>query len=195
MTSTVADREFVPRRVALQHYRVDPRTLTSWCAKGLLEFRELPGGQKRYAICTARTDSKISIVYCRVSSAKQKDDLRRQKAAMSAAYPGHLVISDVGSGLNFNRPNLRALLERSMRGEVAEVVVSHRDRLARFATELIEWILRLHGTRLVVQHQVLETPESELVADLLAIVTVFACRSHGRRRYKRPAQGQEAQGV
>ena len=148
MTSTVADREFVPRRVALQHYRVDPRTLTSWCAKGLLEFRELPGGQKRYAICTARTDSKISIVYCRVSSAKQK-----------------------------------------------EVVVSHRDRLARFATELIEWILRLHGTRLVVQHQVLETPESELVADLLAIVTVFACRSHGRRRYKRPAQGQEAQGV
>jgi predicted site-specific integrase-resolvase len=130
-----------------------------------------------------------------VSSAKQKDDLQRQKAAMSAAYPGHLVISDVGSGLNFNRPGLRALLERSMRGEVAEVVVSHRDRLARFATELIEWILRLHGTRLVVQHQVLETPESELVADLLAIVTVFACRSHGRRRYRRPTQGQEAQGV
>lgn len=81
-----------------------------------------------------------------------------------------------------------------MRGEVKEVVVAHRDRLSRFATELIDWVLRVNGTRLLVQHQGVGTPESELVEDLLAIVTVFACRSHGRRRYK-AAKAQEAQDI
>ena len=180
----------------MAHYGVDPRTLTSWCDRGLLEFETTPGGQRRYAIKkrNARSNDKISVFYCRVSSAKQKDDLARQEAAARAAYPGHVIVSDVGSGLNFKRKGLRAVLERSMRGEVAEVVVAHRDRLSRFATELIEWIFRTHGTRLVVQHQGMGTPESELVDDLLAIVTVFACRSHGRRRYKAPPV-EEAQGV
>jgi predicted site-specific integrase-resolvase len=105
---------------------------------------------------------------------------------MRAAYPGHSIVSDVGSGLNFKRRGLRSVLERSMRGEVEEVVVAHRDRLARFGTELIDWILRVHGTRLMVQHAPVETPESELADDLLAVVTVFACRRNGKRRYKAP---------
>lgn len=188
--------EFVPRRVAMDYYKVDPRTLAAWCAKGLLQFQTLPGGQKRYGVPVHRSADKTCICYCRVSSAKQRDDLARQEAAMRAAYPGHQLVSDVGSGLNYRRPGLRSVLERSMRGEVQEVVVAHRDRLSRFSADLIEWILRVNGARLVVQHSAVGPPKSELVNDLLAIVTVFACRSHGRRRYKAaPAQkAQDLQG-
>lgn len=39
----------------------------------------------------------ISIVYCRVSSKKQGDDLDRQVQLARATYPNHTIISDIGS--------------------------------------------------------------------------------------------------
>lgn len=156
--------------------------------EGVLDFFSTPGGQRRYAVPDPTEDAgvvKVSYCYCRVSTGKQKDDLARQEAAMRAEFPGHIVISDVASGINFKRRGLQTILERAMRGEVQEVVVAHRDRLARFATELVEWMLRACGANLVVQHQAVESsPSNELAEDILAVVTVFACRSHGRRRYK-----------
>lgn len=193
---------YVPCRKAVRHYGVDKTTLARWCARGLLEYTTTPGGQKRYAVpqdpanvqdkpsCAA--PRKVSYCYCRVSSPKQRDDLARQEQAMRDTYPNHVIVSDIGSGINFKRRGLRTILEQSMHGKVAEVVVAHRDRLARFATELIEWQLRTCGAKLVVQHQGMGTPEAELVEDLLSIVTVFACRSNGRRRYKTAVKEEDA---
>ena len=73
-------------------------------------------------------------VYARVSSPKQKEDLERQKQYLLSQFPNHHLISDIGSGINFKRPGLHSLLERSSRGLVKEVVVAHRDRLCRPST-------------------------------------------------------------
>jgi hypothetical protein len=113
---------------------------------------------------------------------------------MRADFPEHIIVTDVASGINFKRRGLLSILDRAYRGEVEEVVVAYRDRLARFASELIEWQLRTCGAKLVVQHQGMGTPESELVDDMLSIVTVFACRRNGRRRYK-AADTAEAESV
>ena len=68
---------------------------------------------------------------------------KRRKSSVSQKsvyrYPGHRVITDVASGVNFKRPGLRALLDAIHRGNVKEVVVLHRDRLARFALDLLEY--------------------------------------------------------
>ena len=105
-------------------------------------------------------------VYARVSSPKQKEDLERQK---------QYLISDISSSINFKRSGLRSLLERSSRGLVKEVVVAHRDRLCRFAFDLIEFIFHLNSTRLVVLSNDNSTDEWELSQDVLAINTVFIC--------------------
>jgi putative resolvase len=54
-------------------------------------------------------------------------------------YPGHTVVSDVGSGLNFKRKGLLSLLEQSKRGHVQEIVVASKDRLCRFGFDLLAW--------------------------------------------------------
>lgn len=190
--------KYVASRKAATYYDCDPRTLVNWADKGLVPFRLTPGGQRRYAIPVndaprkkEADNTKAKYCYCRVSTQKQRADLSRQQDAMRAEYPGHKLVSDIGSGLNFKRPGLLAILESAMRGEVEEIVVAHRDRLARFSIELIEWILRKHGVRLVVQHASLDSsPEAELVEDLLAVVTVFACRTHGRRSHKKRKAGE-----
>ena len=62
-------------------------------------------------------------------------------------------------------------------------MVAHRDRLARFGFELIEWLVQQNGGAVVVLNQSDASPESELTEDLLAILHTFSCRMHGLRRY------------
>jgi hypothetical protein len=67
---------------------------------------------------------------------------------------------------------------------MVEVVVAHKDRLARFGTELIEWILKQAGATLVVLDKATLSPTEEVTQDLMAIVHVFSCRLNGKRKYK-----------
>jgi predicted site-specific integrase-resolvase len=64
---------------------------------------------------------------------------------------------------------------------VSEIVVTHRDRLCRFAFDLIQYILSLHTTKLVVLFNDATSDEHELSQDILAINTVFICQMQGRR--------------
>jgi predicted site-specific integrase-resolvase len=120
-----------------------------------------------------------------VSSNGQKEDLKRQVSKMQEEYPNHRIITDIGSGINFKRPGLRTILELTFARQLKEIVVSYRDRLCRFAFELLEWIFLQHGVKLVVLDSNMDSStNSELADDLLAIVNVFNCRVNGRRKYK-----------
>ena len=63
-------------------------------------------------------------------------------------------------------------------------MVAHRDRLARFGFELIQWLVQQKGGEILVLNQQDASPESELTEDLLAILHTFNCRMHGLRRYR-----------
>ncbi|WP_232731606.1 recombinase family protein [Kamptonema formosum] len=87
------------------------------------------------------TAKAATVCYCRVSSAKQRDDseagryrvlLARQVQFMRDRYPQAEIIQDIGSGLNFKRKGLQSLLVRLMRGDQLTVVVACRDRLCGF---------------------------------------------------------------
>jgi predicted site-specific integrase-resolvase len=104
---------------------------------------------------------------------------------MREKYPKAEIIKDIGSGLNFKRKGLLSLLERAMRGDSLQLVVAHRDRLARFGLELIKYIVETNGGELVVLDQTTYSPEQELSKDLLNILHVFSCRMHGLRNYKK----------
>ena len=83
------------------------------------------------------------------------------------------------------------LLESVQSGDIKEVVVAHKDRLARFGTEIIEWIATQAGARIIYEDSQCLSSEQELAADLLAIVHVFSCRANGKRRYGKEQTGQK----
>ncbi|WP_246844534.1 IS607 family transposase [Hydrocoleum sp. CS-953] len=124
------------------------------------------------------------ICYCRVSSAKQKDDLKRKVEFMEGEYPKAEIIKDIGSGLNFKRKGLRAILDRLLRGDKLTIIVTCRDRLTRFGFELIQYLVEQNGGEILVQGPAIYCPESEMVADVLSIIHIFSCRVHGLRKYK-----------
>jgi putative resolvase len=179
--------KLVPSREAAKQLGVHPNTLRRWAESGEIKAVKTKAGQRLYDVESFVGNSLeigVKITYARVSSRKQQDDLQRQKEFLQRKYPSHELVTDIGSGLNFKRKGLISILERASRGEVKEVVVAHRDRLARFGFELINWIITQHGGRVVVLDSTSSSPAEELTKDLLAIITVFSCRIHGLRAYK-----------
>ena len=128
--------------------------------------------------------SKKSICYCRVSSRGQLDDLQRQIEYMRTRCPNHEIIKDVGSVLNFSRKGFKTVLELAIAGLVDEVVVAHKDRLCRFGFELVEHIVGKYSrTQIVVLNDETRGAEAELANDILQVLTVFAAKANGRRKY------------
>jgi predicted site-specific integrase-resolvase len=166
---------------------VSVQTLRAWDKAGTIPTKRSGGNTRLYdvsAYITETTPELKTICYCRVSSPKQKADLQRQIEYVTSKYPESEVIRDVGSGINFKRKGLNALLERAMCGEQLEVVVAYKDRLARFGYELIERIISRNGGRVVVLNEVSLSPSEELTQDLLTILHVFSCRLCGIRKYR-----------
>lgn len=176
---------FIPSRKAVKHLGVCANTLRKWADDGKIKYIRNPAGQRLYDVSSIEQSSSTckSFCYCRVSSHKQKDDLERQKEFMRKQYPSHEIVFDIGSGINFKRKQFLWLLEQTSLGNVKEVVVAHRDRLCRFGFELIEWFFLKHNVKLMVLDDSTSSPQQELVADLLSIITAFSRRVHGLRKY------------
>lgn len=102
---------------------------------------------------------------------------------MKERYPDYEIISDIGSGLNFNRSGLNKLINYSLNREIGEVVVSYKDRLARFGIELIERIINYSDGKLIILNSYDNSPQEELTKDLVLIMNVFSAKLNGSRRY------------
>ena len=173
-------------------------TLRRWDKEGSLKPYFVSGKGTRYysieqlhslqnkAISTSTNSAKKTIGYCRVSSNKQKDDLVRQidnvKSYMIAKGYQFEVISDIGSGINYNNKNLNLLI--SMINEVERIVVLYKDRLVRFGFELIENICKQFDVTIEIIDNSEKTEEQELVEDLVQIITVFGAGLNGKRANK-----------
>ena len=94
------------------------------------------------------------------------------------------IISDIGSGINYNKKGLNKLLDMVTNSEVDKIVVLYKDRLIRFGYELIENLCEKYGTAIEIIDNTEKTEDQELVEDLIQIVTVFSCRLQGRRAEK-----------
>ena len=216
MTIAHYDTRWVRSKQARDILHVTPRTLSLWARKGQIPSMLLPGGGQRqhrlYDISSFQSGCGAGIqraqtpssepptavaIYARVSSQKQSQDLERQIAQLQAKHPTATVYSDVCSGINFNRRGLRALLEAVMSGRVRTVHIAHRDRLCRFAYDLVRFVLERSGAQLIVESADVDpTPEGELADDILSIITVFGARLYGAPGRgggrKRPRETEEA---
>jgi len=134
-----------------------------------------------------KTNDKINFIYARVSSQKQFEDLSRQVEFLrnsKSQYLDYTVITDVASGINFQRKGLQTILDSCLQGTIGEVVIAHRDRLCRFGYELLQFIIsRSNGTITVIDDSIDKTTEQVLAEDLLSIIHIYSCRKMGKRRY------------
>ena len=105
------------------------------------------GNHRRYRLHEIRTHflgqqelppQRKVIAYARVSSHDQKEDLKRQIERLEKhclqKYSSCEVISDLGSGINYNKKGLAQLIQAICSGSISTLVLTHKDRLLRFGS-------------------------------------------------------------
>jgi predicted site-specific integrase-resolvase len=189
-----SDQYITPQSIT-KLYGVSSMTLRNWALNGKIKFIRPNEGRRLYnkddvmRIFNQDHDSpqelinKKRLLYARVSSQHQVEDLNRQVEFLQSKYPHDQIIKDIGSGLNWKRKGLLTILELVSKEEVSEIIVAYKDRLCRFGFELFDWICHKHQTKIIVLNPVSETEDrtKELAEDLFSIVTVFVAKNNGLR--------------
>ena len=175
---------------------VSVKTLQRWDTEGnLVAHRNIKNRRyythEQYIIATNQnTDTaKKVVIYARVSTANQKDDLQNQieflqKFANANGIIVDNVISDIGSGLNYSRRKWNELIKSCMQNEISTIIISNKDRFIRFGYDWFEQLLSSYGVKILVVNNEKLSPNEELVQDLISIINVFSCKIYGLRKYK-----------
>ena len=177
-------------RDACEILQIDPTTLRKWDREGKIRcvrlsnnFRRVPESEINRILGVK--NNRTSLIYARVSSHDQKADLDRQIQKLQTVSPESRVISDIRSGMKFNRKGFLELLDLVEKDKVSAIYVTHKDRLARFGFDLVEKVCNIHGTEIVETDggEILSANE-ELTKDLISIITSFSARLYGLRSHK-----------
>ena len=109
---------------------------------------------------------------------------------MKKKYPKHLLIEDIGSGINLNRRGLNKIIKLAIAGKVKELVVAYKDRLARFGYDLIENLIKEYsGGKIIILNQLkVKEPQEELVEDMLQIMNIYVAKMNGLRKYSKKSK-------
>lgn len=176
---------------------VTVRTLQRWDNDGILHAYRTPTNRRYYTYdqylqfkgIKADIYTRDVVIYARVSTKNQKDDLQNQVEFLKqfCNARGMVVnqcIEDFGSGLNYNRKKWNDLLDQVMENKIQTIVISNKDRFIRFGYDWFEKFCNKFNTEIIAVNNDTFSPNEELVQDIISILHVFSCRLYGLRKYK-----------
>lgn len=181
---------------ASKYYGMSISNLRKLAREGKVEVIKTPGGHYRYSIPTEEdienesqqlasniTDWSVNIVYARVSSKRQYDELKRQTKHLQDLYPEYMLVTDIGSGLNYNRCGFKTILERLLKGEVKHVIVSQPDRFTRFGFDFFQWLFEKFGAKLeCVQSPNFARGNDDMMTDIMEVFSMFTDRFYNNAK-------------
>ena len=173
---------------------VSVKTLQRWDREGTLKANRTPTDRRYYTYhqylqfkgIDTENDTRQIVIYARVSTRDQKDDLQDQVSFLRQFCNARGVIVDqcieeYGSGLNYNRKKWNQLLDEVMEQTIKTIIVTHKDRFIRFGYDWFEKFCMKFNTTIVNNEEL--SPQEELVQDIVSILHVFSCRLCGLRKY------------
>ena len=201
-----SERKYLRVGKAAEELGLHPITIRRWIKVGKIQAvrvgieARVPRSEIERLL--GQADSRLLVLYARVSGHDQRSDLDRQIERLEAWAKAEragceiLVLSDIGSGLNAGRKRLQQLLRLVCDDRVAEVAITYPDRLTRFGSEYLETLFTAFGVALTVLEPGEEkTAEQELMEDLLSIIASFAGKLYGMRSHKQKELLECAQNV
>ena len=196
MDVIILSKHYKPKEFA-ELLNVSVITLQRWDNNGKLKAFRTPTNRRYYTYeqyleykgIHKKNNDRKTIIYTRVSTSNQKDDLKNQVDFLRqyANAKGMIideVIEDYGSGLNYNRKKWNKLIDECMTNEIDTIIITHKDRFIRFGYDWFERFLAKFNVDIIVVNNESLSPQEELVQDIISILHIFSCRIYGLRKYK-----------
>lgn len=182
----------------LEKYQITRTTLSRWVKNGVIKHTMSPTGRYIYSDLINKhelktIEPKLNVIYSRVSTSNQKDNLNRQieRLRLFCSSKGIVVdeiIKDIASALNYNRSGYRKLVNLIINKKVDNVIIEYKDRLLRIGFEDFKYLCDSFGTNIVVVDNCIDTDKDknkEITEDLVSIIQHFSTKIYSNRKRKK----------
>ena len=187
---------YVSAGIICKECQISYVTLKKWKDEGKINVKILSKKKILYDLDsinnqTSNVDNRFNVIYGRVSTQKQKNDLEHQinlikEYMISNGIKPDKIYSDIGSGLNENRLQLKQLLNDITQNKIKKIFITYKDRLTRFGFDYFLEFCKLHNTEIFVidNFENNKTNEEELVEDLISIIHHYSTKLYSNRKKK-----------
>lgn len=177
----------------LKILKISRVTLWKYVKSGKIRVKQEPNGYYIYNDSDVYSlagieDGRLNVVYVRVSTQKQKQDLQNQienciSFINAKGISVDSIYSDIKSGMSLDRKGFMELLNAVMAFKIKAVYISYKDRLARLSYELVEKLFSDYGTKIVIINQCESISlEQELFEDIMQTIHSFSMKMYSKRR-------------
>ncbi|WP_231211407.1 IS607 family transposase [Helicobacter pylori] len=177
----------------LKILKISRVTLWKYVKSGKIRVKQEPNGYYIYNDSDVYSlagieDGRLNVVYARVSTQKQKQDLQNQienciSFINAKGISVDSIYSDIKSGMSFDRKGFMELLNAVMAFKIKAVYISYKDRLARLSYELVEKLFSDYGTKIVIINQCESISlEQELFEDIMQTIHSFSMKMYSKCR-------------
>ncbi len=177
----------------LKILKISRVTLWKYVKSGKIRVKQEPNGYYIYNDSDVYSlagieDGRLNVVYARVSTQKQKQDLQNQienciSFINAKGISVDSIYSDIKSGMSLDRKGFMDLLNAVMAFKIKAVYISYKDRLARLSYELVEKLFSDYGTKIVIINQCESISlEQELFEDIMQTIHSFSMKMYSNRR-------------
>ncbi|WRD39943.1 IS607 family transposase [Helicobacter pylori] len=177
----------------LKILKISRVTLWKYVKSGKIRVKQEPNGYYIYNDSDVYSlagieDGRLNVVYARVSTQKQKQDLQNQienciSFINAKGISVDSIYSDIKSGMSLDRKGFMELLNAVMAFKIKAVYISYKDLLARLSYELVEKLFSDYGTKIVIINQCESISlEQELFEDIMQTIHSFSMKMYSKRR-------------
>jgi predicted site-specific integrase-resolvase len=175
-------------------------TLTNYVQNGKIKVTKLGNGYYDYDEESIYTFlgkpmpdfDRTNIIYCRVSTYKQKNDLANQVLQVieycnSKNITYNKVYQETASGIDFDRPEFTKLINDVINKKIKTIYITYKDRLSRLSFLTLESMFKQFGTEIIVINDKAvnnKNIEDDLFEELISIIHLFSTKIYSSRRKK-----------
>jgi len=172
-------------RTTLYLYTKDGKIKTTKLDNGYYDYDE----QSVFKIM--KKDTRVNIIYARVSTYKQKKDLSNQiKYIQDYCTLNNIEIShtysDISSGIDLDRTNFNKLLDDVINLKIKNIYISDKDRLTRLSFKTIQYLFSKFGVNIkVINTELNKSNDTEIFDELMSLLYVFSTSIYSNRRKRK----------
>lgn len=167
-------------------------TLFNYTKSGIIKTTIMPNGYFNYdedsVFKLFKNENRLNIIYSRVSTYKQKNDLVTQINNIKKYCSNNNIFidkiySEISSGIDFDRTEFNNLLDDVFNHKIKCIYISYKDRLTRLSFKTIESIFKKFNTKIIIindNHD--NNNDNEIFEELINLMHIFSTSLYSNRR-------------
>lgn len=179
----------------LKLLRCSRPSLTKYLKQGKLKAKLLDNGYYDYEEKSVydflnKDINRKTVIYARVSTKKQKNDLKNQiellkNFCFQNGYTINEVYSDIASGITFeNRIDLFKLIDEIINNKIEKIIITYKDRLSRTGFDFFKTLFNKFGCEIIVISEVgsNKLDREEIFEEIISLLHCYSMKIYSKRK-------------